>query len=224
MKTFFIACRRFFGGLVFYWLSGMTIWVGGRLLRPVAYRPTLWIAVGTFLVGLIYLQAFCRDSKIQAIYVFGHEMTHYLWAKLFWKKTGKIRIHSNSGYVEIQNPNVWITLAPYFFPLYLVLFLGVEAIVLHFWKWPPPEFPWVCSWILGLIYAFYWVMNCYVLQKEQQDIAAYGKFFSYALIAWGNLFFLLVALLVATSQWQKAWNLTVSSSLSQWHWLLSFFR
>jgi tellurite resistance protein TehA-like permease len=55
------------------------------------------------------------------VYVFGHELTHALWAWLFGGRVKKFKATSQGGHVVITKNNFLITLAPYFFPLYVAV-------------------------------------------------------------------------------------------------------
>src|SRR5213592_5032947 len=48
------------------------------------------------------------------VYVFGHELTHALWACLFGGRVKKFKATSQGGHVVISKNNFLITLAPYF--------------------------------------------------------------------------------------------------------------
>ena len=54
-------------------------------------------------------------------YVLGHELTHALWGLLFGARVSKLRVGTSGGSVTLSKSNVWITLAPYFFPFYTVV-------------------------------------------------------------------------------------------------------
>ena len=50
------------------------------------------------------------------MYVWGHELTHALWGLMTGSKVGKIKVGDNGGYVNLTNPGIFTTLAPYFVP------------------------------------------------------------------------------------------------------------
>jgi hypothetical protein len=56
-------------------------------------------------------------------YVFAHEFTHLIIAKLFGGKIYDWRVSSEGGYVETNKSNTWITLGPYLVPFYTLLVL-----------------------------------------------------------------------------------------------------
>ena len=57
------------------------------------------------------------------LYVFGHELTHAIWTWLMGGKVSQFRVSRVGGYVVTDTNNFWISLAPYFFPIYSILAL-----------------------------------------------------------------------------------------------------
>src|SRR5213083_261670 len=104
------------------------------VLRASGGANTVWVPMlagaACWLVILLLL------PKPMWIYVFGHELTHALWAWLFGGRVKKFKATSQGGHVVITRSNFFITLAPYFFPLY------VAVVVLFFtlghWLWGCP--------------------------------------------------------------------------------------
>src|SRR3989337_3365266 len=77
--------------------------------------------------GLAYLTAHILLKKPILTYVFGHELTHALFAVLFGGSVKSFHASDRGGRVTITKSNFIITLAPYFFPLYTV------AVLLLYW-------------------------------------------------------------------------------------------
>ena len=148
-----------------------------------------------FLGGILVFAFVCR---FQAFYVFGHELSHWLVAKLFLRKTGSLsqmRVRETGGSILIQNPNVWITLAPYLIPFYaipcLLLFLGWRwSLGSEFDAWALPGF----QAALGASLAYHLWMTLWVIFDDQQDLIVYGRLFSGCLIFFMNLLALYVVL------------------------------
>lgn len=157
-------------------------------------RPStqFWVAV----VGgaACWLSVYVILPKPMLIYVFGHELTHALWAWLFGGKVKRFRVSSRGGHVVITKSNSLIALAPYFFPVYVVLTAAVYAAGHLVWNWRP-----YLVWfhlILGAAYAFHITLTWQALQTEQSDITSQGYFFSAVVIVLGNLLVLLLGLSV----------------------------
>jgi hypothetical protein len=79
------------------------------------------------------------------IYVFGHELTHALWTWLFGGQVKKMKVTSKGGHVVISKTNFVIALAPYFFPLYVVLVVGVFALGNLIWNWAAISSGFICA-------------------------------------------------------------------------------
>ena len=94
-----------------------TVWV------PLLAGATCWVVI------------FFLLPKPMWIYVCGHELTHALWTWLFGGQVKKIKITSKGGHVVISKTNFVIALAPYFFPLYVVLVIGVFTLGNLIWNW-----------------------------------------------------------------------------------------
>ena len=118
------------------------------------------------------------------IYVFGHELTHALWAWLFGGRVKKMKVTSGGGHVVVTKTNFLITLAPYFFPLYAVMVIVVFA--LGHWIWGWERFFVYFDLLLGAAYAFHVTLTFHTLQTQQSDITSQGYLFSGVVIFLGN--------------------------------------
>ncbi|MBI5417478.1 M50 family metallopeptidase, partial [Candidatus Poribacteria bacterium] len=88
-----------------------------------------------FLYGLLaYLAIHILFRKPLTVYVFGHELTHAIWAKIFGGEVKDLKVSSKGGEVKTTKSNVIITLAPYFFPIYTLIILIIFGIVTVFSK------------------------------------------------------------------------------------------
>src|SRR5471030_2753174 len=132
------------------------------------------------------------------IYVFGHELTHALWTWLFGGKVKKMKVTSKGGHVVISKTNFVIALAPYFFPLYVVLVVGVFALGNLIWNWHG-----YLVWFhlcVGAAYAFHLTLTFHVLQTQQSDITSQGYLFSAVIIFLGNICVLLFGIPLLTKK------------------------
>ena len=114
------------------------------------------------------------------VYILGHELTHALWAILFGGKAKNLSITPSGGSVKVTKSNVWITLAPYFFPFYTMILIGVFLLVKLFMGSVP--YPLVWLFFLGFTWAFHFTFTLQSLLTSQPDIQEYGSLFSYSLI------------------------------------------
>jgi len=164
-----------------------------------------------------WIVIFLLLPKPMWIYVFGHELTHALWTWLFGGEVKKMKITSAGGHVVISKTNFLIALAPYFFPLYVVLVIGGFALGRWLWDWPLVYF----HLLVGTAYAFHVTLTLHVLQTRQSDITGQGYLFSAVVIFLGNAGVLLLGLPLLTAR------VGILNSLGWWlestgmilHWL-----
>jgi len=169
-------------------------WQLGTTVFGIRYKPDLpyFFAAGS----LAYISLHVLFKKPIMTYVFGHELTHALFAVLFGGSVKSFHASDRGGRVTLTKSNFIITLAPYFFPLYTViaLLLYGAAIAAGLQE--------AVGWIVflaGASFAFHLVLTAIFLQTEQSDVREYGMIFSFPLIYLFNVTFtaLLVRLLLA---------------------------
>lgn len=173
-----------------------------------------WAFAGGFLLGSLF---FTLGRQLTPLYVFGHELTHWLCAKLFFKQTGKFRCRGDSGFVEIKDPNLWIILAPYFLPFYFLIGTGLWGLCDLFFPGALRPYHLFAAGFLGLTYSYHLVMTFIALSKGQADLKAKGRAFSLSLILAMNALFFFLATLTVTRQWNHG-------MLSFWSKLLILLR
>ena len=114
------------------------------------------------------------------MYVWGHELTHALWGLFTGSKVGKIKVGDDGGYVNLTNPGIFTTLAPYFVPFYLVVVLLLRLVAGLFWDMAPYAPLWLG--LMGMAYGFHVTYTVRSLTERQPDIREFGHVISYALI------------------------------------------
>jgi hypothetical protein len=81
------------------------------------WRDAGWaIALGAGVVTWLVVYLFM--PRTMWLYVLGHEFTHALAAMLAGGKISSFQVSAKGGHVITDRVNWWITLAPYFVPLY----------------------------------------------------------------------------------------------------------
>jgi hypothetical protein len=141
------------------------------------FSPSSLAFFGGFALWVIVFVALPQPTRA---YVFAHELTHAMWAKLMGKKVLGMKVGANSGAVVVSESNVLIALAPYFFPLYTVIAiaayygLGVVVDVTPYWL------PWLG--LIGLTWSFHVTFTVSTLMARQSDIIVCGRLFSYSFI------------------------------------------
>jgi hypothetical protein len=88
-------------------------------------------------VVLWLIAFFSKLSRPIIIYVFGHELTHALWVLVMGGRISRFRVGREGGHVVVDRTNFWIALAPYFFPLYSILAIGVYGLLSLFYNVQP---------------------------------------------------------------------------------------
>ena len=186
-----------------------------KVLHACGSADTTWIPL---LAGAAcWSVIFFLLPKPMWIYVFGHELTHVLWTWLFGGQVKKMKVTSKGGHVIISKTNFVIALAPYFFPLYVVLVVGMFALGHFIWAW---HLVWFHLYV-GAAYAFHLTLTFHVLQTQQSDITSQGYLFSAVMIFLGNVSVLLFGIPLLTAK------VGILNSLGWWaestgmifHWL-----
>jgi hypothetical protein len=135
-------------------------------------------------------------------YVLGHELTHALWTLLFGGKASGLKVTGRGGSVRVTKNNAWVTLAPYFFPLYTFVVALLWLLSVGLFPLIRPYVPIFLFWI-GLTWSFHLTFTLRFLAYNQPDIREHGRLFSYTLIYALNLLSIGAAL-IAVSTWSFA--------------------
>lgn len=154
----------------------------------------IWVIIltGFFAWTLIYF--FIPEPRW--IYVLGHELTHALWSLSFGGKLKKIKVSSGGGHVSITKSNFIVSLAPYFFPLYVFLIIIFFLIMNIFWNLN--TYVYIFYFLIGVAYAFHITLTFKILKTRQPDIIKEGYLFSFIIIFLGNVITLLVGIVLIT--------------------------
>lgn len=172
----------------------VTAWGTARAWLPAATSvPSL-----AFLAGyVLWLVIFVALPKPTRTYVLGHELTHAFWALLMGARVGGLKVGKSGGQVQTSKTNWFITLAPYFFPFYAMLFMGLFFGAHAIWGlW---DYLWVLFFLVGLGWSFHVTFTLMVLfSTGQPDVKSQGILFSAVVIYLMNL---LVMLVTATALW-----------------------
>ena len=156
---------------------------------------------GCFAAGMIFfgiLFFIVPREILMWPYVFGHEMTHAIWVKLFGGNVADhFHVSLDGGHVLTDRVNTWIALAPYFFPLYTLLVVTLYGAASLATDLSP--YRWVLFLLLGFTHAFHLVFTCLLIAKGQPDLHYGGTFFSLIVIYLINLL-LIPGLLLLTGK------------------------
>lgn len=173
--------------------AGKAFWL---VLRHSGEATTFWVGFSAGAACWVVIYALL--PKPMWIYVVGHEFTHALWTWLFGGKVKRFRVSSKGGHVVVTKSNFLIALAPYFFPVYAVLVVGVFVTGHLIWNWAT-----YAVWfhlLLGVAYAFHVTLTWHVLKTEQSDITEHGYLFSAVIIFLGNVTVLMAGVPLLTAR------------------------
>lgn len=166
------------------------------VLRACGSVATTWVP---FLAGAAcWVVIYFLLPKPMWVYVFGHELTHALWTWLFGGSVKKFKATASGGHVVVSKSNTLIALAPYFFPLYVVILVIVFASGHLIWNWKG-YLPWF-HLLIGAAYAFHVSLTWHILKHRQTDITDQGYLFSAVIIFLGNIIVLLVGIPLLTAK------------------------
>lgn len=183
----------------------------------------LWMGACLFRLpkGFLWQQPWGRDilfgvgagivlfAKVRLIpiYILGHELTHWLAAKLTGCPTGKIRLGLRKGSVEVLGGGGFVSLAPYVFPFYAALWGGLVAfcslLPLDYPAWARPD----ALFLLGAAWAYHLILTIYAIRIGQSDFDYWGRIPSFAFILAGNLLLVFAILALASPDPRDLWNL-----------------
>ncbi len=177
---------RILYGLLGLLLLPVAVAVSRTLLALlVAVRPesdalipasTLALGGGYTLWLILY---FTLPRPVRA-YILAHELTHALWGAVMGARVVRMRIQKDRGSVTLTKTNVWITLAPYFFPLYTVLVVAGYYLLAIFYD--VGRYEWLWLGLVGFTWGFHFSFTISSLMQHQSDITPYGRLFAYPLI------------------------------------------
>ena len=146
-----------------------------------------WLGIATYVLFQIIF------FKPMSTYVFGHELTHALAGLLSGAQIKKFKVSRNKGSVTLTKNNIFITLAPYFVPIYPIIIIFVYFALAWFM-----DVVQIYSWFLffsGIALAFYYALTFYAIKVGQEDMIIYGKFFSFIFVCFINI--IMVVLILA---------------------------
>ena len=161
----------------------------------------LWAAEEFWFFSLgvvLWLIAFFGLPRPLLVYVFGHELTHALWVLLMGGRVSRFRVGRDGGHIVTDRNNFWIALAPYFFPLYSLLAIGLYGALSLFIDVHPLGR--LLYAVIGVTWAFHFTFACWMIPKSQTDLTDHGTFFSIVVIYLMNLLLLVVMLVIASPE------------------------
>ncbi len=150
-----------------------------------------------FSLGVVlWLIAFFGLPRPILIYVFGHELTHALWVWMMGGRVSRFKVGREGGHILTDKNNFLIALAPYFFPLYSILVFALYGAFSLFVNMQP--YGRLLYALIGATWAFHLTFSCWMIPKNQSDLADNGTIFSLVVIYLINLLLLGAMLIIAS--------------------------
>ena len=146
--------------------------------------------------ALLWLIAFFGLPRPLLLYVFGHELTHALLVWFMGGRVSRFHVSRDGGHIMTSRTNFWIALAPYFFPLYSILAIGIYGVLGFFFNLQ--GYGRLLYAAIGGTWAFHFTFSCWMIPKNQTDLRDHGTFFSLVVIYLMNLLLLSVMLVLAS--------------------------
>ena len=133
-----------------------------------------------FLLGTIafFILYSLLSNKLQYFSTFEHELTHNIWALLFFKKPRGFHVNTDgSGLFEWSGSSgllskVFILLSPYFFPT-ITMFLILLSLIIK------DGFISIFFLVIGISFGYHIVSTIKEIHLEQTDITENGYFTSF---------------------------------------------
>ena len=190
--------------LPFAWALALVFMDAFRLM-PVSgdalFPPDALCMMAGFLFFIVL--CICRAAPLR-VYVLGHELTHALCGLCFGAIPTNLKVGLRGGSVMLTKSNVWITLSPYFFPLWTAV-VGLVALIVRCFVSP---LPFTGAWLfaVGFTLGLHVYFTIRAILQEQPDLEEYGYVFSYVFI-WVLNVAGAIAWIVCTSEvpWSAVW-------------------
>jgi len=150
-------------------------------------------------------------------------VSRVLWGLLMGASIARISVKEDRGSVVLSKTNFLITLAPYFFPLYTVLLIGLYYLLMLFY--PVERFHLLWLGLVGMTWGFHLTFTVSALLQRQSDIRDQGRLFAYAVIYLANVLGICAwVIMVSDATLAEAAALSLAAGKTVWLWLVAAAR
>lgn len=154
-------------------------------------------AVGMFAFGFLLFGLMYSIFRIPALpYVFGHELTHVLFGLFSGARISDFKVRRDKGSVTVSQGGLLMVLSPYFFPIYLVIFLFLFWILSALFPVHGSFAGNLLAGLVGVAWGFHFCFTLNAMLQRQTDLEIYGFFFSCSFILLLNLVVLCIVFVV----------------------------
>lgn len=164
-------------------------------VQKVFHQPQLFLSFCTGGIAFSALWFFLFSKKGYFWSTLEHELTHAIFALIFFKKIHSISAsRKKGGLIKIDGGNAVIALSPYFFPLACMPILLLKGVF-------PNQYQIFLNFLMGFTYFFHLLNLFKELHLDQSDIISAGYLFSIIIIIFMNIIFLEIILLSLSTDW-----------------------
>ena len=158
----------------------------------ILFSIPVWYALMGAAVWVVLGSSRLFTSSLLYLYVLGHELTHVLAVFCSRGSIHAFKADLDGGYIQTDKNNLFISLSPYFLPLWAMLWGLVWGMAYLFW--PTVTCQALLYSGLGFWWCFHLFWTAWIIPKDQPDLADNGTFFSLILVYFANLLLFLVLL------------------------------
>ena len=181
-------------------LLPVCVGVGQALFDIISQLEFNEMVMAPFLTGIICMGlVFFWLPRPILVYILGHEFTHAIAAMLCGGRVKGMKVGRDGGHVYVTRDNFFVTLAPYFIPIYAIMVFVVFALGRQLLGWEGFVAWALFFWALGLSYTFHILLTWDILHTRQPDITSQGYLFSAVVIFLGNALVVIIGMNIVSS-------------------------
>lgn len=130
-----------------------------------------------FITYIVFQIVFFKPIRT---YIFGHELTHAIASIISGGKVKSFKVRKTGGNVTLTKTNTFVTLAPYFVPIYTLLFIIAYWAIKQIFDTNTHYRHFL--FIFGFTIALHLSLTVFAIRQGQSDLKRYGFIYSLILI------------------------------------------